>query len=48
MRGEGNLAAGEEPQIALADSCAGIRAGADLKRICMKSTKILSEARTFV
>lgn len=41
MRGEGNLANGEQQQICLAGANAGIRARAVEKTICMKSTKIL-------
>ena len=41
MRGEGNLANGEQQQICLAGANAGVRARAVEKTICMKSTKIL-------
>jgi len=48
MRGEGNLATSEEPQIALADSFEGNQAGADLSRVHMKPAEILGKARFFV
>ena len=41
MRGEGNLANGEQQQICLAGAYAGVRARAVEKTICMKSTNIL-------
>lgn len=48
MRGEGDLAAGEQQQICLADAFDGYRARAVWKNICMKSTKALSRHGLFV
>lgn len=43
MRGEGDLAAGEQQQICLAGAITGYRARAVLRNICMKSTKVLGK-----
>ena len=48
MRGEGDLAAGEQQQICLAGAFDGYRARAVLKNICMKSTKALRTHGYFV
>ena len=43
MRGEGNLANGEQQQICLADARKDYRARAVERNICMKSTKVLGK-----